>query len=168
VAKILTGLTFWIALLLIMTLGGELFTGNLMYVSLARLHGRCTTRQMLVNWGIVFWGNFAACVLGAYVLAFQGDLYASEPWRSYVQAVAMHKVELSWGAVVCRGIGANWMVCAVRYVTMTAIFLLFRYPTPSLRLSPLPGDVSRGGVAGPGVPHRVLLPAHLPLRPRGL
>jgi len=115
VAKILTGLTFWIALLLIMTLGGELFTGNLMYVSLARLHGRCTTLQMLANWGIVFWGNFAACVLGAYVLAFQGELYATEPWRSYVQAVAMHKVELSWGAVVCRGIGANWMVCAVRH-----------------------------------------------------
>jgi formate/nitrite transporter FocA (FNT family) len=142
VAKILTGLTFWIALLLIMTLGGELFTGNLMYVSLARLHGRCTTLQMLTNWGIVFWGNFAACVLGAYVLAFHGDLYASEPWRSYVQAVAMHKVELSWGAVVCRGIGANWMVCAVRYVMTTAIFpfgCAAVCPTPiHLSVSPFP------------------------------
>ena len=113
VPKILTGLTFWIALLLIMSLGGELFTGNLMYISLARLHGRCTTLQMLTNWLIVFWGNFAACVFGSYVLAYKGDLYVSEPWRSYVQTVAMHKVEMSWGAVVSRGIGANWMVCAV-------------------------------------------------------
>ena len=46
VGKMIVGVTFWIALILIMTLGGELFTGNLMYCFLARLHGRCTTRQV--------------------------------------------------------------------------------------------------------------------------
>jgi formate/nitrite transporter FocA (FNT family) len=111
VPKFIVGLTFWIALILIMTLGGELFTGNLMYVFLARLHGRCTTLQMLTNWLIVFWGNFAACAFCGFILAYKGELYAQEPYLSYVKSLTMHKVELDWDVIVCRAIGANWMVC---------------------------------------------------------
>jgi formate/nitrite transporter FocA (FNT family) len=111
VPKFIVGLTFWIALILIMTLGGELFTGKLMYVFLARLHGRCTTLQMLTNWLIVFWGNFAACAFCGFILAYKGELYAQEPYLSYVKSLTMHKVELDWDVIVCRAIGANWMVC---------------------------------------------------------
>ncbi len=82
-----------------------------MYVFLARLHGRCTTLQMLTNWLIVFWGNFAACAFCGFILAYKGELYASEPYLSYLKSLTMHKVELDWDVIVCRAIGANWMVC---------------------------------------------------------
>jgi formate/nitrite transporter len=111
VPKFIVGITFWIALILIMTLGGELFTGNLMYTFLARLHGRCTTLQMLTNWLIVFWGNWAACAFCGFILAYKGELYTSEPYLSYLHSLTMHKIELDWDVVVCRAIGANWMVC---------------------------------------------------------
>jgi len=74
VGKMIVGVTFWIALILIMTLGGELFTGNLMYCFIARLHGRCTTLQMFTNWFIVFWGNWASIAICAYILAYQGQV----------------------------------------------------------------------------------------------
>jgi formate/nitrite transporter FocA (FNT family) len=67
-SKLLIGLTFWIALILIITYGGELFTGNLMYLSLARLDGKITTIQVFKNWLIVFVGNYISCGFFAYIL----------------------------------------------------------------------------------------------------
>ena len=39
------------------------------------------------------------------------QLYATDPWLTWLQSLAMHKVEYGWSVVVCRAIGANWMVC---------------------------------------------------------
>ena len=66
---------------------------------------------MLTNWFIVFWGNWAAIAICAYILAYQGQLYTAEPWNSYLKNMALHKVEYGWSIVVSRAIGANWMVC---------------------------------------------------------
>ena len=82
-----------------------------MYCFMARLHGRCTTLQMLTNWLIVFWGNFAACAFSGFILAYKGELYKNEPYLSYLKNLTMHKIELEWDVVICRAIGANWMVC---------------------------------------------------------
>lgn len=112
VPKVLTGFTFWIALILILTYGGELFTGNLMYLVLARMNNRVTTRQVLTNWFISYIGNFLACVGGAYFLGYLTEFYKEEPYHSYVLKVAETKVlKYNWGVLVLRGIGANWLVC---------------------------------------------------------
>ena len=111
VPKIIVGFTFWIALILIVTYGGELFTGNLMYLFLARCRNRITTFQMLRNWILVFVGNYLGCAFLAYVLAYKGEFYSANPWLSYMNSLVLHKVELTWGVAVVRGIGANWMVC---------------------------------------------------------
>ena len=39
------------------------------------------------------------------------QIYATDPWLSWLKSLAIHKVEYGWSVVVCRAIGANWMVC---------------------------------------------------------
>mmetsp|Transcript_37754 Transcript_37754/g.91835 ORF Transcript_37754/g.91835 Transcript_37754/m.91835 type:complete len:440 (-) Transcript_37754:371-1690(-) len=111
VPKVLVGLTFWIALLLILSYGGDLFTGNLMYLLLARVNNRVTTLQMLKNWVIVYLGNFAACACIAYFLGYLTEFFKDDPFHAYVVHTAEKKVHYDWGVLVVRGIGANWLVC---------------------------------------------------------
>eukprot|EP01135_Chromosphaera_perkinsii_P007054 Nk52_evm3s680 gene=Nk52_evmTU3s680 len=111
ISKLLIGVTFWTALILIVCCGGELFTGNLMYLLLARIERRVTTLQMVRNWVVVFVGNFLGCACLAYFLGYLTDFYAKEPYLSFVKSVAESKVAKSFGVLFLRGVGANWMVC---------------------------------------------------------
>lgn len=110
VAKLIVGFTFWVALALIVTVGGELFTGNLLYMTLARIYNKVTTFECLRNWTIVFFGNYVACGTGAYFLGYLTDFYWEDPWKTWLFNTVLHKVEFDWNVAVLRGIGANWMV----------------------------------------------------------
>ncbi|KAJ3174852.1 hypothetical protein HDU87_006644 [Geranomyces variabilis] len=120
VPKLLLGATFPIGIVFIVLFGGELFTGNTMIMVVAWLNGKVTAKDVLVNWTVVFLANFAACALTAYVLGYLTDLFAPEPFRSYVVAVATHKVQLPFYKAFLMGIPANALVCLSFFLGLAA------------------------------------------------
>lgn len=110
VAKLFIGFFFWIALALIVIVGGELFTGNLLYMTLARVYNKVSTFDCIRNWTLVFFGNYIACGLGACVLGYLTEFFSDDPYHAWLMNTVIHKVEYDWNVAVLRGMGANWMV----------------------------------------------------------
>uniref|UniRef100_A0A0G4I9I7 PAS domain-containing protein n=1 Tax=Chromera velia CCMP2878 TaxID=1169474 RepID=A0A0G4I9I7_9ALVE len=109
--KTLVGTTFWVALVFILTYGGELLTGNMMYLSLALANRRITIIQACINWSLVLLGNAIGCIFLGWMLGYEGELFKDEPWKGFVKKVGEGKVAKDFHVVFIKGIGANWMVC---------------------------------------------------------
>ena len=60
--RLLGGLAFSLGLILIVVGGAELFTGNAL-ITMAWADRQVTTRQLMVNWLLVYVGNFAGSIL---------------------------------------------------------------------------------------------------------
>ncbi|KAG8917681.1 hypothetical protein FRC01_002291 [Tulasnella sp. 417] len=99
------------ALHFIVLFGGELFTGNTMIVLIGWLNKKLTLKKMLLNWFIVYIGNFCGCVLFAYLFGYLTQVFEHEPYLSYVQSIAVTKTHYGWGVIFLKGIVANTCVC---------------------------------------------------------
>lgn len=117
--KIISGCVFPIGLILIVVLGGELFTGNNAMLVPAYMKRDYGIGAVLGNWTIVWLGNFVGALLFAWVLVYQCGLCDAEPYRSAIVRVAETKVSLPWLTVFLRGIGANWCVCLAVWLAMS-------------------------------------------------
>ncbi|KAI9091249.1 Formate/nitrite transporter-domain-containing protein [Phlyctochytrium arcticum] len=120
VPKLLIGLTFPIGIVFIVLFGGELFTGNTMVMAISWLNKKVTIKQVLLNWTIVFFSNFAACVLWAYLLGYLTDIFQDEPYRSYVVSVATRKANLPFAKALLLAIPANALVCLSIFLGLAA------------------------------------------------
>lgn len=122
--KILSGAMFPIGLILIVVLGGELFTGNnalLMPGCMKRHFGPGTVAR---NWSLVYLGNFAGALSFAYVMVYAAGLTGADPWHSAITGMAEMKCALPWSTVLIRGIGANWCVCLAVWLALSGHTLL--------------------------------------------
>ncbi|KAJ3144118.1 hypothetical protein HDU89_008965, partial [Geranomyces variabilis] len=120
VPKMLLGATFPIGIVFIVLFGGELFTGNTMIMVVAYLNRKVTAKEVLANWTVVFFANFAACALTAYLFGYLTDIFGPEPFRSYVIAVATRKVQLPFYKAFLMGIPANALVCLSFFLGLAA------------------------------------------------
>jgi formate/nitrite transporter len=111
IPKLLTGATFPIAIVLILIVGGDLFTGDCMYMGLACFTGRVSLRQVTNVLIVSFCSNLCGCLFFSYFLGYCTDLFIAEPYSSWMMSVATAKVNMDWGVVVLRAIGANTLVC---------------------------------------------------------
>ncbi|KAJ3183318.1 hypothetical protein HDU85_002344 [Gaertneriomyces sp. JEL0708] len=118
--KLLIGITFPIGIVFIVLFGGELFTGNTMIMIVALLNKKVTIWALLLNWFLVFISNFAACVFVAWLFGFVTDIFADEPYRSYVISVATRKANLPFGRALLLAIPANALVCLSVFLGLAA------------------------------------------------
>jgi formate transporter len=98
-----TGLT------LVLTAGGELFTGNTALVTSALLANRATVPGLLRSWTASFIGNFLGSLAVVYLAVASGVL--TGPGLATVVAIAKAKTSLTFTAAFTRGIICNWLVC---------------------------------------------------------
>ncbi|KAH7340826.1 Formate/nitrite transporter-domain-containing protein [Rhizoctonia solani] len=110
--KFLMGSFFAFALHLIIMFGGELFTGNTMILSIGVYNKVVPIRLLLINWILVYVGNWCGCLITAYFFGYLTDLFESESYRSYLTTVTLSKLEEhGWGVLFLKAIPANAMVC---------------------------------------------------------
>ena len=114
--RLVSGALFPLGLILIVLVGGELFTGNVAYMTVGIVRGRVTWAQLLWNWLLIWCANFLGALLVTYLLfkvgfGSTGGLFSAEPWAAAAAAVGEAKVSMPWGEAFVRGIGANWLVC---------------------------------------------------------
>lgn len=104
------GMSFGLALTLVVFAGSELFTGNNMYFTMGTLAGRTTVSDTLKNWSIVFLGNLAGAVFLSLLIVGAGLFKAAGPDHLLFTAAA-NKMNLSFIELFFRGILCNWLVC---------------------------------------------------------
>ena len=120
VARLLSGLVFTLGLILVVSAGAELFTGNNLVV-MAWASGKVRTRAVLLNWTLVFVGNFVGAVATA-ALAFYSRQYAFADGAVGLAAlnVANDKVGYAFGQAFVLGVMCNALVCLAIWMSYSA------------------------------------------------
>ncbi len=111
IARTLTGCVFPVGLMLIVLVGGELFTGDcLMFAGF--LDRRYKARQMARVLIFVYLGNLIGSAVLAWLIACSGQWnYGSGALAAYTIKIAYGKVHLSFGSALISGILCNILVC---------------------------------------------------------
>ena len=120
VARLLTGLSFCLGLILVVVGGAELFTGNNLIV-MAWASGKVSTRNLLRNWLIVYLGNFVGSV-GTAVLVYASKHYTfgAGAIGKTALSIANTKIGLGFGQAIALGILCNALVCLAVWLTFSA------------------------------------------------
>jgi nitrite transporter len=117
VQKLGMGLTFAIALILVVIAGAELFTGYAMYMMLARLSDRVSRRDALRSMVACWLGNLVGSALVAALFAIGGANGLLDTPHSLVMKVADAKMSASPPALLARAVLCNWLVCLALWMS---------------------------------------------------
>lgn len=109
--KLIGGLCFSLGLMLVVVLGGELFTSTVLTIT-ARASKRVTTKALLRNWGLVYLGNFIGAMLlvGLMITAKHYDAGHGLIGLGYMKT-AQAKLHHDFFQAIALGIMCNIMVC---------------------------------------------------------
>ncbi len=116
-ARFLGGIVFSLGLILVVVGGAELFTGNALMV-MAVVDRLITPSELLRNWVIVYFGNFAGAVAIVVAVYLAGLL--DGPFGVTAAAIASAKAELGWLQAFFRGVLCNTLVCLAVWLTLAA------------------------------------------------
>lgn len=120
-ARLVAGCVFPIGLMMIVFIGGELFTGDclLMMDVFAK---RITIKQMFKTLVVVFFSNMIGAIVIAFLTAHCGQWdYTSGMLGAFTVKVAVGKVNISFGAAVVSGILCNILVCIAVLMAGSAV-----------------------------------------------
>lgn len=110
-ARALSGVIFPVGLMMVILLGGELFTGNCLMI-MAVLDKRVTWGRMLRNLAVVYFSNLAGAVFIAVLLIFSGNPnYSVGLLGAYTIKVAAGKAGISAIQGITSGMLCNFLVC---------------------------------------------------------
>lgn len=110
VTKLVMGMAFGLALLLVIFAGAELFTGNNMFGVIGALSEHVSWSKVLKLWGLCYLGNLMGSLFLAWLLV-QSGLFAGSPQLEFIQKVTAAKMNAPLWQLFVRGILANWLVC---------------------------------------------------------
>ena len=111
VARLVAGAVFPVGLMMIVFVGGELFTGDCLMI-MGCLHRKYSVWSMLRVLAIVFLFNFVgAAVFALLVNATTQFGFTGNMMGAFTIKVAMGKLELSFGSAFISGILCNFFVC---------------------------------------------------------
>lgn len=120
IGKLLGACVFPTGLFLILTAGGELFTGNCLMAG-PMLTGKAKVLPVFRNLGIVYLGNMAGALFGAVLATAGGVLFSGgQKAMALAMTIAQNKVALSFSDALLRGIGCNILVCGAVYAATGA------------------------------------------------
>lgn len=108
--KIVMGLTFGVALSLVVMAGAELFTGNNFVLCAGMLKKTTRVRDVLLLWAFCWLGNLTGAVLLALTYHVTG-LGAGTAAGQFMADSAAVKMALSFWELLFRGILCNVLVC---------------------------------------------------------
>lgn len=119
-ARTVAGAVFPIGLMLIVLLGGELFTGNCL-ISMAVYDKKAKLKGMIRNLTIVYISNFIGAALIAWMINNCGQLNFSDGGAgAFTIKVALGKVGIDPIQAIVSGILCNVLVCLAIFMAATA------------------------------------------------
>ena len=119
-ARTVAGAVFPIGLMLIVLLGGELFTGNCL-ISMAVYDKKAKLKGMIRNLTIVYISNFIGAALMAWMINNCGQLNFSDGGAgAFTIKIALGKVGIDPMQAIVSGILCNVLVCLAIFMAATA------------------------------------------------
>jgi nitrite transporter NirC len=115
--KLVMGLSFGIALTLVVIAGAELFTGHTMFMALRRYSGQGSYGDIAKTWTITWVGNLAGSVLLAALFALGGGSGILDKPDGFLMTVAAGKMSAPWFVLLARAILCNWLVCLALWMS---------------------------------------------------
>ncbi|KAK4897644.1 hypothetical protein LTR27_004790 [Elasticomyces elasticus] len=115
--RLLQGSAFPIGLVLVYTVGAELFTGLPMWWTMTALARRGTPKQYILGTLTSWLGNLVGAVfIAALTSTFTGTLQ-QEPWRSgVISQVQEDIIDLPFHTIFLRAIGCGWLVTVAMFL----------------------------------------------------
>ena len=111
VARLVAGCVFPVGLMMIVFVGGELFTGDCLMI-MGCVHKKFSAWQMIKVLVLVFLSNFLGSVIFAALVNTTTQFgYSGNMLGAFTIKVAMGKVTMSFGAAFVSGILCNFFVC---------------------------------------------------------
>ena len=119
-ARLVAGSIFPVGLMMIVLVGGELFTGDCLMI-MGCVHGKFSAVKMVKVLIVVYLANLAGSVLFAELVNLSGQYnYTNGLLGAFTIKVALGKVNLSFGAALASGILCNIFVCMAVLMAMAA------------------------------------------------
>ena len=109
--KLIMGTSFGIALTLVVFAGAELFTGHNMYMPLALFKKKITSNDLILVWVTVWVGNLVGSAFVGILFVLGGASGIIDVIDSFVNLVAIDKMNASVVQLLARAMLCNWLVC---------------------------------------------------------
>ena len=109
--KFVFGAVFPVGLIIVVLAGSELFTGNVMFMTIGVLDGKASVGGLAKNWVLSWVFNFVGALFVAYCLAYLTGIATVSPVYDNVASVASAKAAMPFQKAFFKGIGCNWLVC---------------------------------------------------------
>ena len=110
-ARTLAGVIFPVGLLMIILVGGELFTGNCLMI-MATMNKQIKVSALLRNLVVVYFSNLLGSLIIDVLIFYSGNLdYTGGALGAYTIKVALGKVNIASGKAIVSGILCNFLVC---------------------------------------------------------
>lgn len=107
--KIAMGLSFGIALCLVIFAGADLYTSNNMVMAIGAAEKKTTWADAFKLWGFCWIGNLIGSVIAGWMFANSGLF--SDPAAEFIVHYVETKTSLTIGQMLIRGILCNMLVC---------------------------------------------------------
>ncbi len=108
-AKVVMGLSFGVALSLVVMAGGELFTGNNMVMAMGVMNRTVTLKDCIKLWVVCWIGNLCGAIVLALLYHLTG--LGAGPAGTFMAAGALAKMSAGPVQLLARGILCNFLVC---------------------------------------------------------
>ena len=115
-AKIVFGISFTLSFTMIVYAGSELFTGDVMVMTIGALDRAVPVQRTLAQMVFVYLGNLCGATLIALLIGAAG-LLDSPMVGGYIVSNTAAKMALPFFPALCRGILCNMMVCLATWST---------------------------------------------------
>lgn len=124
--KILMGLSFSVALSLVIFTGTDLFTGNNLVMTVGYLNKAVSMKDLTRVWVISYIGNFIGAIILSFIFVYTG-LVDKGPVMEFFASAAVAKAAPSFIALFMRGVLCNFLVCL-------AVLISFRTENDAAKL----------------------------------
>lgn len=117
--NLITGITFGVALAIVIWGGSELFTGNVMTLTFSSLSKVTTWKETTVLLIWCYAGNLIGAVLFSYLIFYSGIL-ADIEMDGFTVTTAVDKMGDGFVPLLIQGILCNWLVCLAIWTSARA------------------------------------------------
>lgn len=105
--KFLSAIVFSIAVLLIVFIGSELFTGNNLVMAFGAYDGSVSWSQVGKVWLVSYIGNFVGCLVFTLIFVFAGASGTADYFAGFIE----NKLAIPAGQMFFRAVLCNFFVC---------------------------------------------------------
>ncbi len=120
IRSLVMGVSFGIALTLVVFAGSELFTGHTMTMTIGLLRGTVGLSGLSASWITTWIGNLAGAVLLSLLFYAGGGGQILKDGADLIFKVSAYKMNSSAAELVARGILCNWLVCLALWMSARA------------------------------------------------